>query len=283
MANGISMKDRAPVSVIIPCYNCADTIERAIKSVASQTLLPAEVWIIDDGSDEKTKKAIESVKEEYEELLPINVITLSSNRGPSAARNSGWDAATQPYIAFLDADDSWHPQKIELQYKWMKEHPEIVMTGHAVTWVREKKDIELITIKDIKAKRITLPVLLVKHYFPTPSVMVKRDLLFRFDIALRYAEDYDLWLQIVGKGFLAYTLECPLAYLYKAPYGEGGLTKNLWTVEKNELMVFRKLKKDGIINNFVWAVVSVFSIMKFGRRLIIRSFRKILRFFFKEA
>lgn len=275
MANGISIKDRAPVSVIIPSYNCADTIERAIKSVASQTLLPAEVLIIDDGSDEKTKKAIESVKDEFGELLPINVITFSSNRGPSAARNAGWDAATQPYIAFLDADDSWHPQKIELQYKWMKEHPEVAMCGHGWEWRKSKKNKDIFNIREIKVKRINLFELLVKHYFLTPTVMMKKNLPFRFDNNLRHTEDHALWLQMVGKDYLTYYLEPPLAYLHKAPYGEGGLTRNLWAVEKNELKVFKKLRDDGIINHPVWIIVSIFSILKFIRRLIIVTVRKV--------
>lgn len=74
-------------------------------------------------------------------------------------------------------------------------------------------------------------------------------------------------------------MEAQLAYIYKAPYGEGGLTRDLWTFEKNELKVFRKLKDEGIINHLVWIVVSIFSVLKFIRRVLIVSFRRISRVF----
>src|SRR5690606_29412442 len=61
----------------------------------------------------------------------IRVVPLELNGGAAAARNAGWNSATGKYVAFLDADDTWHPQKIEVQYKWMEAHPEVGLTGHA--------------------------------------------------------------------------------------------------------------------------------------------------------
>jgi len=114
----------APVSVVIPCYRCGATIKRAVDSVAAQTLRPAEVILIEDGSGDNTLEQLYRVQGEHPKDW-IKIIALEKNSGPSFARNTGWDAATQPYIAFLDADDSWHPQKTEIQYQWMAAHPKV--------------------------------------------------------------------------------------------------------------------------------------------------------------
>ena len=98
----------APVSVLIPCYCCTETIERAVRSVVAQTLLPAEVWLIDDGSPDegRTLETLNTLQQRYGDQTRVEVLSFTENRGLAAARNAGWDAATQPYIALLDADDA---------------------------------------------------------------------------------------------------------------------------------------------------------------------------------
>src|SRR5438309_8195778 len=110
----------APVSVIIPCYRCAATIERAMLSVAEQSVRPAEAILIDDASGDNTFAVMEKIRNKYGDW--IRIVALPMNQGAAAARNAGWHAATQPYIAFLDADDAWHPRKIEIQYGYMQQH-----------------------------------------------------------------------------------------------------------------------------------------------------------------
>jgi len=128
-----------PVSVVIPCYCCEDTIERAVVSVMSQTALPGEVILVDDASPDhgRTLSKLQELQERFRDKTHIEIIALKNNSGPSVARNAGWGTATQPYIAFLDADDAWHTQKLEIQYEWMKEHPEIALTGHKCLWLKE--------------------------------------------------------------------------------------------------------------------------------------------------
>ena len=107
------MKQPAKVSVIIPCYNCALTLQRAFNSVLSQTVQPAEILLIDDKSTDNT---LEIIKQSIVAFpLKIKIIELTVNQGAANARNAGWEVATQPYIAFLDSDDTWHPKKIEIQ------------------------------------------------------------------------------------------------------------------------------------------------------------------------
>ena len=278
------MKDNAshvPVSVVIPCYCCSETIERAVSSVINQTQLPVEIWLVDDASpdDGRTLNKLHKLKGKYTGTVQIEIIALPVNGGPSVARNAGWDAATQPYIAFLDADDAWHPQKLEIQYGWMKEHPEIVLTGHKCLRLKEDSFPQsggpLPKVEEFQVRRITKLSLLFSNRFSTPSVMLKNELPFRFEPQKRYSEDYLLWLQITLSGYQGAYLDLPLAYLYKAPYGEGGLSGDLWKMEKGELAVFNKLYNLKLLNRTEFLLSYVFSLIKYVRRKCIVLFRKI--------
>jgi len=103
---------QAPVSVIIPCYRCADTIGRAVESMIWQTLPPKEILLVEDYSQDegKTLASLYDLQRKFQDKITIKVIPLLKNGGPGGARNTGWDEAQQPYLAFLDADDSWHPR-----------------------------------------------------------------------------------------------------------------------------------------------------------------------------
>ena len=267
-----------PVSVIIPCYCCAATIERAVSSVMAQTVLPAEVWLIDDASPDggQTLEVLYELKQRYSGKTHIEIISLKENSGPSVARNTGWDAATQPYIAFLDADDAWHPRKLEIQYNWMKEHPHVALTGHPFVWV--KKDDPTQTIPaNWHAWQITPFRLLLSNLFSTPSVMLRSDLPYRFDPAKRHSEDYLLWLQIVLSGHTAWRLELPLTYLYKAPFGERGVSADLWKMEKGELDTYWKLHRQGSITKLSLLAITTYSLLKYIRRLIIKFLARVRR------
>ena len=116
------------VSVIIPAYNSASTIIRALQSVAAQTLVPLGIIVVDDASTDTTREVAANFASTSS--IPLHVITHPANGGPSTARNAGWDRAIGDYIAFLDADDQWHPRKIELQYPIMQTQPEVTMSCH---------------------------------------------------------------------------------------------------------------------------------------------------------
>ena len=112
----------APVSVVVPCYRCADTIGPSVASIAGQTLRPAEVLLVDDCSGDGTLQALHDLASRYPQGW-VKVLTSARNGGPSQARNIGWAHASQDYIAFLDADDTWAPAKIELQMEALTRDP----------------------------------------------------------------------------------------------------------------------------------------------------------------
>jgi glycosyltransferase involved in cell wall biosynthesis len=195
----------------------------------------------------------------------------------------GWDEATQPYIAFLDADDSWYPQKIEIQYKWMKDHPDVSLTGHGCRIAKEyytkyiKKE-----HRNIAFKKITSSSLLLSNRFPTPTVMIKRSLPYRFYPGKRHCEDYLLWCQINLDGYLCYKSEHVLANLHKAAYGEGGLSSNLLSMEIGELEVYSQLFKENSISYITFKSLQFLSLCKYIKRLFIVAVKKHILSYLKQ-
>ena len=102
------MKPVVDVSVVVPCFACAGTIERAVASVAAQTCRPLELILVNDASLDETAACLQRLHDQYPEW--VHVVHLAVNVGAGEARNAGWSVAKGKYIAFLDADDSWHPR-----------------------------------------------------------------------------------------------------------------------------------------------------------------------------
>jgi glycosyltransferase involved in cell wall biosynthesis len=263
----------APVSVVVPCYRCAETLPRALASVAAQTVLPAEVILVDDGSRDGTLQCMHSLAQAHPAGW-IRTVSLPENRGAASARNAGWSLATQPYVAFLDADDAWHPRKIELQYGFMAGDPEVALCGHGhevVGGTAESRG----PVPGLSSRRVSRLSLLLSNPFITPSVMLKRDLPRRFLADRRHVDDHLLWLELAYAGFRIVKLEAKLAFTHKALYGEGGLSAELWKMEKAELENYRILRSSGRIGAATAAAVSAYSLAKFARRLCVVGARRL--------
>jgi len=263
---------RAPVSVIIPCYRNASTIVRAVGSVVSQTLRPEEILLVDDCSNDggATLNALHRLTEAFPQAN-IRIIAMEKNTGPGGARNAAWVEAAQPYIAFLDADDAWHPRKLEIQYQWMAAHPEVSLTGHRTLHLAPGE-----TFPEISTDSVSQTVgsmgLLLSNRFPTRTVMLKRDISCRFDSEKRRAEDYLLWLRIVLGGWLASTIEQPLACSFKEDFGSGGLSADLWKMECGELDAYHRIWQEGLLTFPLYLFLVPYSLLKFTRRLLLRAF-----------
>lgn len=117
-------KKNKQVSVVIPAYNREKTIRRCVDSVLSQTYPVHEIIVVDDGSQDNT---ISILEEEYKDCV---IVIKQSHKGAQAARNAGIIAAKSEYIAFLDSDDEWLDQKMELQMKVLEEKPDAVVCGN---------------------------------------------------------------------------------------------------------------------------------------------------------
>jgi len=263
----------ADVSVIVPCYRCADTVERAVHSVYTQTWRPAEVILVDDCSGDGTLELLHALQSRYPEGW-IKVIEQPKNMGPGSARNAAWDATCHKYVAFLDADDTWHPRKIEIQYQWMRSQPDVALTGHAVYQLKHSEEPGLESnINPLVANfcRVTKNRLLWSNRFSTPSVMLRRDLQMRFASGKYHSEDYLLWLTIACAGKRMAYCNLPLAFIYKAPYGESGLSSQLWMMEKGELDTYRRVRQAGYLSLPHYTFLRTWSLARFLRRLVVRG------------
>lgn len=262
------------ISVIIPCYCCADTIERAILSILNQTLPPDEILLIEDNGpdDGLTLNILYDLQKKYQNEIQIEVIALPKNDGPGTARNAGWEKARSKYIAFLDADDSWHPQKCEIQFKWMEDHPDVAMTGHQTEVF--KNQTTTYDLSSFPATEVSRRKLLLSNRFPTRSVMLKREITERFEPGKRRAEDFLLWLNIFLSGKKAFRIELPLAYSYKSDYGATGLSGQLWEMEKGELHTYWKIFQIKQISSFELVFSMTISLLKYFKRVMTYTFLK---------
>ena len=263
------------VSVVIPCYRCADTIARAVGSVIIQTLLPKEILLVEDCSDDAgfTLAALYRLQQDFLGKVSIMVIPLKQNGGAGSARNAGWAAAQGTYVAFLDADDSWHPRKIEIQQAFMAVHPELDLCGHGFCEI-SIDSVEKDTVFSSQYEILSCAGLLFSNRLATRTIMLKRLADYRFRTGKRYAEDYLLWLQMACDGRQLAVLDQQLAFTYKASYGVSGLSANLWQGEIGELEAFRILAAEKRISHFWLVFVSAFSLIKYFRRLIVVWWRQ---------
>lgn len=260
---------KTSVSVIIPTYNSFFTIERALESVFKQTKQPKEIIIIDDKSTDDTVIKINHIIKEYIGEIKIKLILLDINSGPAKARNTGWNNSTSTYIAFLDSDDSWHPQKLEIQYKYMLNNPEIKLSGHLMELcINKTPEIhELKLNESLHDTIVTEKMLINKNLFTTTSnIMIKNDIKLRFSEEMRYAEDYYLWLQICFENKIA-LLNYNLGFAYKSYTGVSGLSGNVFAMYKGSIKVSTILLKENKI-----------SIIKYLMRISIRSMKFVLAF-----
>jgi glycosyltransferase involved in cell wall biosynthesis len=260
----------APVSAIIPCYNCQDTISRAIQSVAAQTLLPQELILVNDASTDDSRKVIRDSALCYPPDW-IRIIELAENKGAGAVRNIGWEAAKSPLIAFLDADDAWHPRKIEIQYQWMSDHPNVMLTGHLLA--AEAENTEWQDLGYLSTSTITRNQLLFFSPICTPTIMLRRDEPLRFAEGQRFSEDHFLLINMGCSGREIVLLHLVLARIHKVNFGAGGLSNDLWAMERDQLKNYFGLLQQRKVGAGLCALAAVWSLAKYFRRVALRRLR----------
>lgn len=264
------------VSVVIPCYNAAQTIVRALDSVRAQTSPPFEVILVDDASTDNTIEVIEQWRERFGSPT-LRVLKSPLNRGAAAARNAGWDLAHGDFIAFLDADDSWHPEKLLLQANWLCDNHDVPVCGHAYAVVEETAESATAAPQHASAPHyqnvqyFRFEDFLLKNRLSTPTVILRRDLAERFPEHKRYCEDYDLWLQIsYNHGPCAFSTT-PLTYLHKRAWGVSGLSGDLWEMYRAELECYQTCCAQGWITKPRQLSLSFLSSLKHMRRVVIKA------------
>jgi glycosyltransferase involved in cell wall biosynthesis len=186
------------VSVLIPAYRAAGTINRAVDSLLSQTLPPSEILIVDDGSPDDIAPALARYGDRVRLLR-------KANGGAASTRNHGIDHCTGAFVSFLDADDHWEPTKLERQLDVMSRHPEVGLC--ASTFFAETPDANArsfhehipVGFLDRVLRPTGAEAFRIATRVWTSTVLVRRSVLgtHRFDKGLRTAEDIDLWIKLV--------------------------------------------------------------------------------------
>jgi len=212
------------VSVIIPAYNAATYLPHAMESVMRQTFADWEIVLVDDGSTDHTA----AVCQEYQSKLQRLQYIHQPNRGISAARNTALQAARGEFIALLDADDVWLPQRLERGVKVLDSEPETGLVHARVARI----DGNGVVLGQLKVEpkhlsgRIARNIYTRRAHIICPTAMFRRTCLETiglFDEALRTTEDRDLWFRIARRWRVAYIDEV-LAYYRLSPLS---VTKDL--------------------------------------------------------
>jgi glycosyltransferase involved in cell wall biosynthesis len=236
----------APLTVVIPTFNSATTIQRALDSIFVQTVPVTRVIVVDNASTDGTARTVHRLMTEW--MGKLDVVQKNHNSGPGDARNVGWDLATTEYVAFLDSDDSWHPRKVEHQLEVAKQHSRDCFFGHTTKRASITTHSDTSPTGTGQCRYFSLRHFLIRNRVSTPTVMLRTDLQFRFPIEQWYAEDFGLWTQLLASGYRAVVQDLALTYLHKHEWGEAGLSARLQDMHKGELLMLRRLRQAGSIS-----------------------------------
>jgi len=229
----------ADISVIIPYYNRERYIDEAVQSVLSQTLKPLEIVIINDCSRESSRRVLDRY------LGICTIVDLPVNVGLAASRNAGISVARGRFVALLDDDDIWLPHKLELQRKFLEEHPECSGVHSAVWWMVPRQPDTFYRrfgkwwepATEVRIGPMTLAEALMNDYWVIPSTMVLRTDVVRalggFDPQFRQCEDRDFIIRFCAAGYKIVAIDEPLARLRRE--GHGTLSSRRWRIFVTDL------------------------------------------------
>lgn len=196
--NAAGDKKMPLVSVVMPAYNSEAYIESAIRSVQKQTVEDWELLVLEDGSKDSTPEIVAKLAAEDPR---IRLLPNEQNMGPARTRNRGMDLCTGQYIAFLDSDDIWYPDKLEKQLALAEQYnADIIYCSYAIVDAQGN----LRSADFIVPPQADLKYMLVKSVFSCSTAMLRRSSVgeIRFPVDF-YHEDYAFWLDLLQHGLVA--------------------------------------------------------------------------------
>jgi glycosyltransferase involved in cell wall biosynthesis len=236
------------ISVVIPTYKRAAIIENTIKSCLKQQLLPAEIIVVDDASDDDTEQVLQSIKHDK---VDIRFIQMPVNGGAQKARNEGVKQAKYDWIAFLDSDDEWLPDKLHCQVKALQQmdfNPYVVVHGNCITRNHKTNTDNLWNLPIVSGERPYKTLL--KAPSPVfPSILTSKKALFEVGLLDEKVPSYQEWDTALKLSTICYFihLEQPL-FIYHLHKGET-ISKNNKRAILGYHYILTKYRQD-IIENY---------------------------------
>lgn len=225
------------VSVIIPAYNSARFLPRALASVFAQTRNDYEIVVVDDGSTDNTPELAASYGNRIRYFR-------QENGGAASARNAGAGEARGELLAFLDADDEWMPDKLEAQVAFMDVHPGAAMSFTDMSHCESGRKVHDSYLHERGYRHVSggriFRNLLCECFIFTPTVIIRREAFLRaglFDVSLRTCEDVDLWLRVADAGEIGF-IDRPLAVRHDH---SSNTTKNTDSYLKYPIVMFTRI------------------------------------------
>jgi glycosyltransferase involved in cell wall biosynthesis len=231
--------DNFSVSVIIPTFNRIEFLSHALDSVFSQSYVATEVIVVDDGSTDHT---VEKLSPAY----PSVRFLRQENQGVSAARNLGIIKAENPWIALLDSDDRWAPEKLDRQINHLSQNPSCRVIHTGEKWIRNGKEINIPASLD-KTKNGLWERSLEKCIICPSSVLLHQSVFEKigiFDPSLAICEDYDFWLRLLLTHEIG-LIEEPLVHKYGGHPDQ--LSMSTWGLDRFRVQSLEKISTFGHI------------------------------------
>ncbi len=229
--------ESADISVVIPYYNREQYIDETVQSVLAQTLQPLEIILVNDGSRESSRRCLDR----YADVCTI--VDLPVNVGAPTARNEGIRRARGRFIALLDSDDLWLPRELEVQRRYMAEHPRCDMV-HSAAWAFYSDRPDRLFRRDWP-RPLPLALALTRQYWVVLSTVLIRAEVARalggFDPRFRLADDFEFTLRCAAAGYWIESILEPLARYRRQ--GHESLTKHEWPAFFDHLGICWKHKK----------------------------------------
>lgn len=224
------------VSVVMPAYNAAGTLACAIDSVLAQTHRDFELIVIDDCSRDQTA----DIAREYAARdARVRFLQNAENSGVSLTRNNGVAAARHEWIAFLDSDDTWHPEKLEKQLAALEEHPACSLFFTATAYVDEQGERSDFILR--APARVTRKDVLKQNVISCSSSLVRRELLEKFPMLndRMIHEDMATWFRVLTVTPYAVGVDEPLLIYRVSKSGKSG---NKFAAAKMQWRTYRALR-----------------------------------------